>query len=82
MLLARVGRECKPTLLSFLPPPLCFHRPHFNTPSQMETAARIEAASGFILQSPPGEINDVLNGVHLDCLHLNCLLTRVPFRRP
>ncbi|KAL0581034.1 F-actin-capping protein subunit alpha [Marasmius crinis-equi] len=29
----------------------------------METSARIEAASGFLLQSPPGEINDVLNDV-------------------
>ncbi|EEB94770.1 hypothetical protein MPER_06362 [Moniliophthora perniciosa FA553] len=29
----------------------------------MDTNARIEAACGFLLQSPPGEINDVLNDV-------------------
>ncbi|KAK7056691.1 F-actin-capping protein subunit alpha [Paramarasmius palmivorus] len=29
----------------------------------MDANARIEAASGFLLQSPPGEINDVLNDV-------------------
>ena len=28
----------------------------------MDSAERIEAASKFLLQSPPGEINDVLNG--------------------
>ena len=29
---------------------------------RMDAAERIEAASKFLLQSPPGEINDVLNG--------------------
>jgi hypothetical protein len=28
-----------------------------------EADERIEAASSFVLQSPPGEINDVLNGL-------------------
>ena len=31
----------------------------------MDSAERIEAASRFLLQSPPGEINDVLNGKYL-----------------
>jgi hypothetical protein len=30
--------------------------------SIMEATERIQAASNFLLQSPPGEINDVLNG--------------------
>jgi len=29
----------------------------------MDSTERIEAASSFLLQSPPGEINDVLNGL-------------------
>jgi len=29
----------------------------------MDSTDRIEAASSFLLQSPPGEINDVLNGM-------------------
>lgn len=29
----------------------------------MEQQERIKIASGFLLQSPPGEINDVLNGI-------------------
>lgn len=28
----------------------------------MNAAERLQAASKFLLQSPPGEINDVLNG--------------------
>ena len=28
----------------------------------MDATERIQAASKFLLQSPPGEINDVLNG--------------------
>lgn len=28
----------------------------------MDAEERIQAASKFLLQSPPGEINDVLNG--------------------
>ena len=28
----------------------------------MSTEERIQAVSQFLLQSPPGEINDVLNG--------------------
>ena len=28
----------------------------------MDATERIQAASNFLLQSPPGEINDVLNG--------------------
>ena len=32
----------------------------------MNTEERIQAASNFILQSPPGEINDVLNGKYSD----------------
>ena len=35
--------------------------------SIMEATERIQAASNFLLQSPPGEINDVLNGL----LHLS-----------
>ncbi|EIN12525.1 F-actin capping protein alpha subunit [Punctularia strigosozonata HHB-11173 SS5] len=31
----------------------------------MDPAERIEIASKFLLQSPPGEINDVLNGTHI-----------------
>jgi hypothetical protein len=31
-------------------------------PSTMDATERIQAASQFLLQSPPGEINDVLNG--------------------
>lgn len=31
----------------------------------MDTEYRIEAVSRFLLQSPPGEINDVLNGQQL-----------------
>ena len=30
--------------------------------SSMDANDRIQAASNFLLQSPPGEINDVLNG--------------------
>jgi len=30
--------------------------------ASMTTEERIEAVSRFLLQSPPGEINDVLNG--------------------
>jgi hypothetical protein len=30
----------------------------------MDQNERIQAASKFLLQSPPGEINDVLNGEH------------------
>ena len=30
--------------------------------SGMSTDPRIAAASSFLLQSPPGEINDILNG--------------------
>ena len=37
--------------------------------SDMDPAERIEAASKFLLQSPPGEINDVLNGVPPFLLH-------------
>ena len=29
----------------------------------MDATERIQAASQFLLQSPPGEINDVLNGM-------------------
>ena len=36
----------------------------------MDPAERIEAASKFLLQSPPGEINDVLNGKYLHELGL------------
>lgn len=32
------------------------------TATTMDGAERIQAASKFLLQSPPGEINDVLNG--------------------
>ena len=32
------------------------------TQLQMDATERIQAASKFLLQSPPGEINDVLNG--------------------
>ena len=32
----------------------------------MDSVERIEAASKFLLQSPPGEINDVLNGKYLE----------------
>ena len=31
--------------------------------SSMDANDRIRAASSFLLQSPPGEINDVLNGM-------------------
>ena len=34
----------------------------------MNPAERIQAASTFLLQSPPGEINDVLNGVSMSYL--------------
>jgi len=29
----------------------------------MEVSERIQAVSKFLLESPPGEINDVLNGI-------------------
>ena len=29
----------------------------------MNSEERIQAASSFLLQAPPGEINDVLNGL-------------------
>lgn len=29
----------------------------------MEVSERIQAVSKFLLESPPGEINDVLNGM-------------------
>lgn len=38
--------------------------PHLTTLT-MDPAERIQAASNFLLQSPPGEINDVLNGAFL-----------------
>ena len=34
-----------------------------NTNPIMSATERIQAASSFLLQSPPGEINDVLNGL-------------------
>ena len=34
----------------------------YPTTLNMDSTERIEAASKFLLQSPPGEINDVLNG--------------------
>jgi len=42
-------------------------RPHFHAysntiMSSMSTEERVQAVSQFLLQSPPGEINDVLNG--------------------
>jgi hypothetical protein len=39
----------------------------------MDIAERIHAVSRFLLQSPPGEINDVLNGardLYTPCLNL------------
>jgi capping protein alpha len=36
----------------------------------MSSDDRVQVATSFILQSPPGEINDVLNGAH----HLSCFL--------
>jgi hypothetical protein len=44
-------------------------RPHSTTMASMseEDQKRIETVSQFLLQSPPGEINDVLNGT-VDCV--------------
>lgn len=36
----------------------------------MESHERIQAACDFLLQSPPGEINDVLNGLLIHFLFL------------
>ena len=33
----------------------------------MDADERIQAASKFLMQSPPGEINDVLNGTRTSC---------------
>ena len=35
----------------------------------MEVSERIQAVSKFLLESPPGEINDVLNGILLLTVH-------------
>lgn len=40
----------------------------------MDQQERIEAASKFLLQAPPGEINDVLNGNMLPT-HLSSYVT-------
>jgi hypothetical protein len=34
-------------------------------PTTMDTEQRLQAVSNFLLQSPPGEINDVLNGMRV-----------------
>lgn len=38
----------------------------FSTTLTMDSAEKIQAASNFLLQSPPGQINDVLNGMFDD----------------
>lgn len=47
----------------------------------METSERIQISSGFLLQAPPGEINDVLNGlmrrIHL-IVHADLSIIRCP----
>jgi len=42
----------------------------------MDVAQRIQIASSFLSQSPPGEINDVLNGMTINYLvdHVSQLL--------
>jgi hypothetical protein len=34
-----------------------------NDNTNMDATERVQAAAQFLLQSPPGEINDVLNGM-------------------
>jgi capping protein alpha len=41
----------------------------------MDASERIQAASSFLLQSPPGEINDVLNGLSPSLYCLNAFVT-------
>jgi len=41
----------------------------------MNSAERIQAASNFLLQSPPGEINDVLNGLSMSLQSSRVVLT-------
>jgi capping protein alpha len=41
----------------------------------MDASERIQAASSFLLQSPPGEINDVLNGLSSLLYCLNAFVT-------
>lgn len=53
----------------------------------MEEQERIETVSKFLLQSPPGEINDVLNGTadslfDVKITHSQCLTPLRPRRRP
>ncbi len=41
----------------------------------MDAEDRIQAVSHFLLQSPPGEINDVLNGTVDPSLHIHTALS-------